>query len=207
MMDVLIRHETKQDYFEVETLIREAFWNIYNPGCDEHLVLHNLRTQAGFIHELDLVAVYEHQIVGQIAYSKAYIENDQGVRTEVIIFGPVSVLPQYQRQGIGRRLIETSLKRAKKMGFRAVLITGNPQYYTRFGFAPAFNYDIHYHGIPFNYKADFFMAREITDNGLKDVHGILYDSPAFATDSEELEKFDKLFPKKVKRIKKGQFGV
>jgi len=206
-MDIIIRNEAKEEYFEVENLTREAFWNVYKPGCDEHLVLHNLRTQDSFIKELDLVAVFNHQIIGNIVYSRAYVETEEGRQIEVIIFGPVSILPAYQHLGVGKRLIETSMNLAKQMGFRAVLITGSPRYYAQYGFAPAFNFGIHYHDVPMDYKADFFMVKELIENGLKGVQGILYDSSAFFTETDELEKFDKLFPKKVKRITKRQLHI
>jgi len=207
MMDIMIRNETKEDYFEVENLTREAFWNVYKPGCDEHLVLHQLRSHESFIPALDLVAVYDHRIVGNIVYSKASIKNHIGQRFEVIMFGPVAVLPAYQHRGIGKQLIETSMAMARDLGYRAVLITGDSQYYAKFGFQAAFKFDIHYHGVPQDYPAEFFMAKELLEGGLKGVQGVLYDSPAFICDPDELKKFDKLFPKKVKRVLKGQLHI
>src|SRR4030043_2073807 len=104
-MDVIIRNERESDYRVVEGVVREAFWNLYVPGCSEHFVLHNLRKSADFIPELDFVAEKEGQIVGQIVYSRGIIKCKQGEAKEVISFGPVSVLPSFQKEGIGSALI------------------------------------------------------------------------------------------------------
>ena len=110
-----IRLETEKDYFENENLTREAFWDVYRPGCSEHLVLHNLRSSSAFIKELDLVAEENGKLIGNIAYAKMY--RDGTMCNNIICFGPVSVLPEMQKKGIGNKLINESLKMAKEMGF------------------------------------------------------------------------------------------
>ena len=121
-MNLVIRNEKTKDYRIVEELTREAFWNLYVPGCSEHFILHNLRNNADFIKELDFVAEREGQIVGHIAYSRAKITDKQGMGKEVISFGPVSVLPEYQKQGIGRALISYTIGIAKEKGHQAISI-------------------------------------------------------------------------------------
>ena len=98
-MDLIIRNEKINEYRTVEELTRDAFWNLYAPGCNEHFVLHNLRNSADFIPELDFVAEKEGQIVGQIVYNRGVIKDKQGTEKKVIRFGPVSVLPAFQKQG------------------------------------------------------------------------------------------------------------
>jgi len=92
-----IRNEQKEDYRAVEELVREAFWNLYVPGCNEHFVLHNLRKSSDFVPELDFVAEKEGQVVGQIAYTRDVVRGEGTNEGEVISFGPVSVLPAHQK--------------------------------------------------------------------------------------------------------------
>ena len=97
-MGIIIKNEGEKDYRIVEELTREAFWNLYVPGCTEHFILHNLRNSVDFIPELDFIAEKEGQIVGHIVYSRGKIQDKKGVEKEVISFGPVSVLPRFQKQ-------------------------------------------------------------------------------------------------------------
>ena len=64
--DYIIRLERKEEYREVENLVREAFWNVYRPGCNEHLVTHNFRSNPAFVKELDYVIEQDCEIVGTI---------------------------------------------------------------------------------------------------------------------------------------------
>ena len=126
-----IRLEQPQDYREVENLIREAFWNVYQPGCVEHYLMHQLRKDPCFVPELDYVVEEDGRVVAQIAYAKGTYQPDQGEAQELLLFGPVGVLPEYQGMGFGSALIRFTLDRAKELGWPAVVITGNPAYYSR----------------------------------------------------------------------------
>jgi predicted N-acetyltransferase YhbS len=142
-MNVIIRNEEEKDYFEVENVIREAFWNVYRPGCNEHLVTHNLRTNDAFIKELDYVIDKAGEIIGNIIYSKVKLISDCGNLNHFICFGPIGIRPDYQGTGLGQKLIEYSLEEAKKLGYTAVFITGNHKYYQCFGFESASKYGIY----------------------------------------------------------------
>jgi len=133
-MSILIRRERQEDFRETEVLTREAFWDIYKPGCDEHLIVHRLRESPAFVRELDLVACEGALIVGNIMYSRAQVLGPDGKVREVLCLGPVSVLPEYQGRGIGGCLIKESIARARKLGFLGVFLMGNPDYYSKFGF-------------------------------------------------------------------------
>lgn len=108
-MDMMIRNETENDFREVEEVTREALWNVYAPGCTEHYVVHQMRNHPDFIKELDFVAEDNGKIVGNIMYTKAWLLNEQGQEKDMISFGPLSVLPAYQRQGIGSALIRHTI--------------------------------------------------------------------------------------------------
>lgn len=103
-----LRPEIPSDYLEVENLTREAFWNVYAPGCVEHYLLHRLRCSSDFIPELDIVAERDGRIVGNVVCVSSRIDGDNGKRHEVLTLGPISVLPSCQRIGIGRRMIGPS---------------------------------------------------------------------------------------------------
>ena len=194
-MELKIRLENENDYRTVEELTREAFWNIHVPGCDEHYYLHNLRKNDAFIRELDYVALYENKIVGHIAYSKANIIDNADKMHNVIMFGPISVLPEYQSKGVGSALIKHTLEVAKSLGYKAVLIYGDPRYYSKFGFRCAEKYDIK---TPDGMYCVPMMALELEKGALNGVSGRLIEGFEYVPDEIEFEKFDKTFSPKKK---------
>ena len=121
-MDIIIRNEKEDDYLNVEEITREAFWNLYFPGCNEHYLVHQMRNHPDFIKELDFVAEYNGQAVGNIMYTKAQLIDEQGFKEDIISFGPVSVLPEFQRKGIGSALINHTKKIAIDTGIKAIVI-------------------------------------------------------------------------------------
>jgi putative acetyltransferase len=185
-----IRKEREADYRNVEQLVREAFWNLYVPGCDEHFILHNLRHSQDFIPELDFVAEKEGQIVGQIVYSRGSIKDEHDEEKEVITFGPVSVLPAFQRQGIGSALITHTVGLARDMGYRAICIYGNPRYYNRFGFGCAEKYDIKTRDGKF---AVALLVLELKQGALSGTPGRFIESNAFEVDQSEFARYDSTF--------------
>ena len=132
-----IRRERPADYAAVERLTREAFWNVYRPGCMEHYVVHVLRDDPAFVPELDLVLEREGQLIGHVLYMRAQLHTMDGRILPVMTFGPISIHPDFQGQGYGAQLLEASMEWAKQMGAGALCIEGNPTYYGRFGFAAA----------------------------------------------------------------------
>jgi predicted N-acetyltransferase YhbS len=201
-MSLLLRLENQGDYKEVENLTREAFWDLYQPGCDEHLVAHKLRKVSAFIPALDFVAVQDDRIVGNIMYSKAKVVDNGGIAREVITFGPLSVLPPLQKKGIGSALIAHTKELAQHMGYKAIVIFGSPEYYHRFGFVNAQNF-----GITTSDGANFdaFMAMELSTDSLQGITGRFYEDAVFHVDKEELEAFERKFPYKEKHVTDSQF--
>jgi predicted N-acetyltransferase YhbS len=197
MKDITIRLEKSEDYKETENLTREAFWDIYKPGCNEHLILHKIRDIQDFIKELDFVVCDNDKIVGNIIYSKANIINDKNQKFTVLCMGPFSVLPSHQKKGIGSLLLKYSIEKAKSLGYKGVIIFGNPGYYHKFGFKNAEEYGIQ---TSTGENFDAFMALELYENGLKGIKGKLYDNPVSSPKDEELKKFEKEFPYREKHI-------
>jgi len=195
-INVLLRLEEEKDYNSVENLTREAFWNVYKPGCDEHLLVHNMRKTKEFIKPLDYVAIYNDEIIGNIVYAKAKIIG-KNKDYDVLTFGPVSVLPMYQKKGIGKKIIKHTITRAKEMGFNAIIIYGNPEYYKRFGFKNTKEYKIT--NMEGNYN-DALMALELYPNSLENIHGKFFEGETYKIDKKELEIFDKNFLYKEKLV-------
>ncbi len=197
-MNSNLRLEEENDFRTVENLTREAFWNVYKPGCDEHFVLHNLRNSPNFITRLDFVAELDGKIVGNIVYSRCSVVSDIGKTQEVLTFGPVGVLPAYQGQGIGSLLIRNTLQLAGQMGYKAVLIFGDPAYYHRFGFEAAQKFAI---STAEGENFDAFMVKELTAGSLQGISGRLFlDDVFFNIDQDELERYDSTFPPKEKKV-------
>ena len=98
----IIRLEKSDDHREVENLTREAFWNVYRPGCTEHYILHMLRQDPAFVPELDFVMENDGKIIGHVMYMRSEICADDGRVIPAMTFGPISIAPAYQRQEIGR---------------------------------------------------------------------------------------------------------
>ncbi len=193
-----IRCEEKDDYYDVENLTREAFFNVYKPGCDEHYVLYKFRNNSDFLKELSLVVCDLDKIIAHIMYCKTKIIDLDKSFKEVLMFGPVSVLPEYQAKGIGSMLINYSLEKAKALGYKAVAITGNPKFYTKLGFELGFSFNIFYEAINNNDLIPFFLVKELEKDYLSFNKGVLIEPKDYQVNKEEVDKFDLNFPYKEK---------
>jgi predicted N-acetyltransferase YhbS len=199
-MEIELRLEEEKDHKTVENLTREAFWNHYVPGCDEHLLVYNLRKTNVFIKDLDFVAIYNNQIVGNIMYAKSAIKNND-LEYTVLTFGPLSVLPEYQNRGIGGKLINHTVKLSKEMGYKGIIIYGDPEYYKRFGFKESIKYKIT--NKDKKYPATLLVL-ELYPNALNGIEGVFDEGKAYEIDKNEAEEFDKNFIKKEKGYSKSQ---
>ena len=186
-MDILIRNEAPKDYEEVEALTRKAFYNIYIPGCVEHYLVHTMRGHADFIPELDFVMESGGRIIGNIMYTKARLADEAGGEKEILTFGPLSILPGYQRRGYGKKLMEHSFRKALELGFDAVVIFGSPSNYVGAGFKSCKKYNICLENGSFPAA---MMVRELRAGALDGRKRIYYDSPAMQIDEEKARQFD-----------------
>ena len=201
---MIIRLEEEKDYFEVENLTREAFWNVYRPGCFEHLVIHNLRKDKCFVKDLDYVLELNNQLIANIVYAKGNLKLDNGTNRDVLIFGPVSVLPEYQKKGYGEQLINFTMNKAKELGYNEIIITGNETYYKKYGFESCSIYNIYYEGLDKTLEYPFFMIN-IFDKSKFNINGATYSDPfCYNINENELKEFDKKFPNKIKEKREGQ---
>lgn len=192
MNNIIIRQERKEDYKNTELVTMRAFWNIHGPGCNEHLLVHKLRESDVYLSQISRVAEMDGKIVGTIMYSKAYV-NDGDTVHEIITFGPLAVEPMAQSFGVGRMLLEETIKLAKEAGYLGICIFGEPDYYPKHGFVNAEKYGIT-DGEGNNYAA--FMAYELKENGFAGIKGKFKEAEIFeqCEDEEEIEEFTKQFP-------------
>ena len=210
-MEINIRLEKPEDYRDVENLTREAFWNVYRPGCLEHYVLNQYRNNPDFIPVLDYVMELDGHIMGHVMFSRAELVLDNGEHVPSWTFGPISIHPDYKRMGYGLRLLNYALEKARAMGVGFLCMEGNIDFYRHAGFELASKYGIHYHDEPYEAEVPYFLAQELIPNWLRD-HGIAeatYTPPKgyFVADHhpEDFEAYESTFPKKEKLRLPGQF--
>jgi len=199
---MIIRLECPGEHYAVEEISREAHWDGEwgAEPCisDVHLLVHRLRNCPSYLPNLHYVAELDGKLVGHIIYSASKIVDDAGKEHEMLTFGPLSVLPEYQNQGIGKALVQFTFAEAKKLGYRAVLIFGFPDYYPRLGFRPAAEFGI---TTSDGKNYDPFMACQLYDGALDGIHGRYYIDPVFDDlKQDDVIAFDKKFPPKELHI-------
>lgn len=201
-MNIRIRNEQVNDYVTVETITRNAFWNLYIPGCNEHFIINNLRNHPDFISQLSFVIEVDGRITGSIFYSHSKVIDDDGTTYPTITFGPVSIEPELQRMGLGRKLITHSIAQATALGYGAILIGGYPYHYKPYGFVGAKKYNI---GLEDGNYYTGIMALPLIDGYLDNIKkGIVYFSDSMSPDEHAFAAFDARFPTKNKEITPSQ---
>lgn len=205
--NICIRREREADRHAVEQLVREAFWNVYRPGCQEHYVLHRFREDPAFVQELNLVLEREGEIIGQNVFVRGSISADDGRKVPILAMGPICIAPGLQRRGYGKKLLDDSLERAAAMGWGAVCFEGNIDFYGKSGFTVASAFGLRYHGLPEGADASFYLCKELIPGYLNGVTGE-YAPPegyfAAEREPEAFAAFDAQFPPKEKRKLPGQ---
>ena len=200
----IIRREETKDYKIVENLTREAFWNVYRPGCLEHYVLHVLRNNVNFVPELDLVMEKDGIIIGHVMYMRAAIQTVDDREIPIMTFGPISIAPKYKRQGYGKALLDYSMDRAKELGTGALCMEGNIDFYGKSGFVIASTKGIHYYAEAEEDVVPYFLLKELKKGYLDGVVGVYHTPKGYFVDEKEAAKFDAQFPPKEKLKLPGQ---
>ena len=185
-------------------LVREAFWNVYRPGCSEHYVIHVLRDDPAFVKELDFVMEQNGRLIGQNMFMKTVIEADDGRAISVLTMGPIGITPPLKRKGYGKILLDYSLEKAAELGFGAVLFEGNIGFYGKSGFDYASRFGIRYHDLPEDADSSFFLCRELIPGYLDGITGVYQTPQGYYVDDADVEEFDRAFPHKVKLKLPGQ---
>ena len=123
--NIVIRLEEKNEYREVENLVRDSFWNVYRSGCLEHYVINQLRNDLAFVPELDFVMYLkesdeEGKLIGQNMFMRTSIKADDGRNIPIMTMGPICIKNEYKRKGYGKILLDYSLEKAAELGCGAV---------------------------------------------------------------------------------------
>ena len=195
--DYIIRLETENDYREVENLAREAFWNLSFPGCDEHYFIHVMRKHEAFIPELAHVLEINGRIAAAIMYSKAELVDESGNIKPVVQMGPLCVLPEFQRMGCGKALLEHTFELVRNMGYDTVINFGNPDNYVARGYKSCKKYNVCFEGDVFPAA---LLVKTLSDDALDGRKWFYHPNNADAPcrDTDAVAEFDKLFSPKVK---------
>ena len=202
--DFVIRLERADEHRAVEELVREAFWNVYRPGCLEHYVLHCLRSDADFVPELDFVMERNGRLIGQDIFVRTCIHADDGGKFPIMTMGPICIAPDLQGKGYGKILLDYCLEKAAALGCGAVCFEGNINFYGKSGFTFARDFGLRYHGLPAGEDDSFFLCKELLPGYLKGVHGEYATPKGYLVDVNAADDFDKGFPHKEKLKLPGQ---
>ncbi|MFS8501989.1 MAG: N-acetyltransferase [Caldicoprobacter sp.] len=134
-MDIKIRSERISDYNSIANINYAAFlgWRPDDQFISEHILASLLRHNSMFDPELSLVAEHDGRVVGHVLFSpfKFIVLGQEQLG---VVLGPVAVMPEFQRKGIGSMLIEEGYRKAREKGFAFSLLCGHPNYYPRFGY-------------------------------------------------------------------------
>lgn len=168
-MGINIRKEQLKDREEIYNIIKESFKSAEHSDGSEQDLVNRLRNSDSYIQELSLVATCDKTIVGHIMFTKISIEN-KDLKTESLALAPLSVLPKYQRQGVGSKLISEGLSIAKNLGYKSVVVLGSEKYYPKFGFKEAKEFGIN---PPFDVPSKNFMVIDLEPASLKYVNGVV----------------------------------
>ncbi|MEO8513087.1 MAG: N-acetyltransferase [Ignavibacteria bacterium] len=170
--ELYVRGEKAADYADIVEINRLAF-----AREDEAKLVEDIRKTKNYEFGFSLVAIKEDKILGHALFSKAFVVH-KGRRFKCLALGPIAVLPEHQRKGIGKALIAEGFERAKEVGFGAVVVIGDPAYYEQFGFKQSAVYKVR---CSFNKNPENFMVKEISRNALRGIIGTVQYAREFLT--------------------------
>ncbi len=171
----MIRVELEKDYEKVEAIVKKAFEEEEFSDKTEHILVNKLRGSGSFIKELSIVAELDGEIVGHCLFTEGKIKNkDKEFRT--LVLAPLSVLPEYQRKGIGSELVNEGIKKAKKLGYESIVVLGHHHYYPKFGFERSSKYGIK---ASFEVPEEALMVLQLKENSLDEVSGTIIYAKEF----------------------------
>ena len=170
---MLIRKEEPKDYEIIYSVVKAAFDRAEHSDGNEHELVNALRKGEAFVPDLSLVAEIDGKIVGHIMFTKAKVGDDT-----VLVLAPLSVLPEYQRKGIGISLIKEGHRIANELGYEYSIVLGSEKYYPRAGYLPAGKFGIK---PSFDVPNENFMVCKIKEEA-PDIHGTIKYAKEFGID-------------------------
>jgi len=156
-MDIIIRKETPDDFQQVARVIEMAFRQ-----KSESALVEKLRHNSNYNANLSIVAEYNGNVIGHILFFPIAIRTGE-TRIESLALAPLSISPEFQKMGVGGRLIQEGLRKAREIGYTSAVVLGHPGHYAKFGFVPASTWGI---TAPFEVAGDAFMGIELVEGAL-----------------------------------------
>lgn len=169
---MIIRPETEADYPAIYNFVKTAFATAKVKDGTEQEFVNQLRAGRGYVPELALVMERDAEIIAHVMLTKTEVVNGNASFTGLLA-APLAVAIEYRDKGLGSQLLTTALNKAKDMGYKAVFLVGDRNYYRRFGFAPARQYGIYMDMELPEDLLDNVMALELEPGALKGVNGII----------------------------------
>lgn len=160
-----------------------------------------MRPHKDFVPGLDLVIEVDNQIIGNIMYTKTKLIDESQAEKDILTFGPVCILPEYQRKGYGRKLMEYSFEQAIALGYDVIVIFGNPDNYVGRGFKSCKKYNVCLENG--TYPAAM-MVKELKPDVLDGRRWVYYQSPVFEIDEKEAQRFDEGLERLEKKYQPSQ---
>lgn len=200
--EIEIRMEKPEDYPATEEMVQRAFWNKHRQGCEEHYLVHKLRKDSAYLPKLSRIAVKDGRIIGCILYSRSMVSDGDRQR-EVLTFGPLCVEPVWQGCGVGRLLLQETMKLGAAEGYPGIVIFGEPDYYPLLGFKTCDNFGI---TTKDGKNFDAFMGIELREGAMQEIKGKFFEAEVFETlEAPEAEKYNSNFPPLTKQRFPGQW--
>ncbi len=189
--EVEIRRETPEDWYAVERMTQQSFWNKHTRGCNEHYLVHKLWQDQDYLPSISRIACKDGEVIGCIMYSRAYVQ-DGDKRHDIVTFGPLCVTPKWQGTGVGEMLLKETMKLTAEAGYPGIVIFGEPDYYPQIGFKTCDHFQITTRD---GKNFDAFMGIELIEGGMQEIKGKFYEAEVFEDlPMEEAEKYNQLFP-------------
>lgn len=165
-----IRAVKKEEYRYIEDFVFEIFRNTtFSDGVIEKALVREIREKPYYIPQLDLVVEEDGRIIGHFILSKLPISH--GHEHEILMLSPVSVAMNKQQRGVGTFMLEEGITLATEMGFKGMIVEGDPRYYHRFGFKTSTEFGIYASEKNLPPSEENLMALELCKNGLEDISG------------------------------------
>lgn len=203
---ILIRKETPEDYRATENLVRESFWNVYRPGCLEHFVVHGFRERPEYCPELALLMFSGGELIGQSMFVKNVLRTAAAATLPILTLGPICIHPKYQRQGLGKRLLDHAMELAAATDAVGVFMEGNIKFYGKCGFVVASTMNIHYMDEPPSDPVPYFLGKALKPEAFNGIEAWYRIPEGYLVDEKQAEEFDKQFPPKQKLRLPGQLA-
>ncbi|MBK8803444.1 MAG: N-acetyltransferase [Fibrobacteres bacterium] len=193
---LILRPLQVSDFAQVEWLTREAFWNLYRPGCDEHYLVRLMRDHEDFLPQVSCVAEFDNVVIGSILCTRSAVVGEGHCRMETVTFGPISVHPKFQRLGVGTALIDRTKVLVAEMGIPAIIIHGDPHNYCKHGFKNGKDCGVR------SKDGDHplgLLVLELRKDAFSDNNWRFFESPVYDLDEEAAEAYDRTLEPKEKK--------